>query len=62
MEREEWLTRCAARYEACSGLTKEQARDCAEIALDEEISAGTGLNADPEASADADLECWGNDE
>ena len=62
MDKETWLTRCAARYETRAGLHLKQARELAEIALAEEISAGRGLDADPEASADADLECWENDE
>lgn len=62
MDREEWLMRCAARYETVAGLHLKQARELAEIALEEEISAGPGLSSDPEASADADLECWDNDE
>ena len=58
MEREEWLNKCAAQYETRAGLDSTEARELAEIALQAEIYAGTGLDADPEECADEDMDNW----
>ncbi len=72
MEREEWLTRCTARYETRAGLHLKQARELAEIALDalfecapevldqEQIPGFLDANG-PEDEADGDMDCWDDD-
>lgn len=72
MEREEWLRRCAARYETRAGLHLKQAQELAEIALDglfdcepealspEQVSGFLDANR-PEDEADGDMDCWDND-
>jgi len=73
MTREEWLTRCAARYEERAGLHLKPARDFAEIALQGLIdtSEPAGLQPEdeaafldansPEEEADGDMDCWTDD-
>lgn len=61
MDSYEWLRLCAARYQTRGGMTPEQARESAEIALEVELECGAGLSTDPAAAADADIECWDND-
>ncbi len=58
MDREEWLTRCAARYETRAGLHLNVARELAEIALD---SVDGDLSQCPEDGADADMDEWTDD-
>jgi len=72
MEREEWLMRCAARYETRAGLHLKQAQELAEIALaglfecapevlaPEQIPGFLDANG-PEDEADDDMDCWDDD-
>lgn len=59
MDREEWLARCAARYESLGGLTASQALEAAAVALDAYEEGD--FTEDPEDAADADMECWDDD-
>lgn len=61
MDRYEWLRLCAEQYESRGGMTPEQARESAQIALEVELECGAGLSTDPVAAADADIDCWDND-
>lgn len=36
MTKDEWISRCAARYQERAGLTPEQAKDAAEACFDAE--------------------------
>lgn len=55
MDKEEWLTRCAARFETRAGLSLELARSFAEVSL--EIVDGD-LTENPEDAADEEMNCW----
>lgn len=59
MDREEWLERCAARYESRGGLTSSEALEAATVAL--EADEDGDFTDDPEAAADADMACWDDD-
>ncbi len=59
MTNEEWLMRCAARYEARAGLHLTQARGLAEISLDADEDGD--FADDPERAADEDMDCWTDD-
>ena len=58
MDREEWITRCAARFETRGGLHLIEARGFAEAAL-ENLNDDTAES--PEDAADEDMSCWTDD-
>ena len=55
MDKEEWLTKCAARFEARGGLNLEKARYFAEASLE---NLDFDLTEDPEDAADEEMSCW----
>ncbi len=59
MNKEEWLTRCAARFATRGGLHLKQARDFAEAALE---NLNGDLTENPEEAADEDMSYWTDDE
>lgn len=58
MDKEEWLTTCAARFETRAGLNLELARSFAEASL--EVVDGD-LTENPEDAADEEMSCWTDD-
>lgn len=66
MTKDEWISRCAARYQDRAGLTPEQAKDAAEACFDAE-SMELGFEFSevaeycPEDCADNDMSCWTDD-
>lgn len=59
MDKETWLTRCAARYETRAGLHLNQARSLANLALEEDEHGD--FADDPEGAADEDMSYWTDD-
>lgn len=66
MTKDEWISRCAARYQERAGLASEQAKEAAEACFDAEsgepgfeLSELVGYR--PEDSADEDMNCWTDD-
>jgi hypothetical protein len=59
MDKETWITRCAGRYETRAGLHLKQARELAEIALEEDKDGD--FSDTPEDAADEDMNCWDDD-
>lgn len=57
MEKEEWIRRCAARFEQRGGLHLNQARDFAEACLE---NLDGDLTENPEDAADEDMTYWGD--
>ena len=55
MDKEEWLTKCAARFETRGGLHLKQARGFAEAALE---NLDGDLTENPEEAADEDMTRW----
>ncbi len=55
MDKEGWLTKCAARFETRGGLPLKQARDFAESALE---NLDGDLTENPEEAADEDMTRW----
>lgn len=55
MDKEEWLMKCAARFETLGGLHIKQARDFAEAALE---NLDGDLTENPEEAADEDMTRW----
>lgn len=55
MDKEEWIRRCAARYEERAGLHCLQACDIAEACLE---NLDGDLTENPEDAADEDLSYW----
>lgn len=69
LTREEWTTKCAARYVERSGVdadfAKSTAEACAEIEQDEHgeydpVTNTTAKWTDPAEAADLDMDSWGN--
>lgn len=59
MEKEEWLSKCAAHYEKYAAMPAKDAMFLAIIALEEDKDGD--FTDDPEGAADADMECWDDD-
>lgn len=55
MTKDEWITRCAARFVSRGGLDETRAREFAEACF--ENDDGDFVD-DPEGSADEDMSCW----
>lgn len=51
----EWLTRCAARYQQRAGMDADEARQAAESSLE---NLDDDLTENPEDAADEDFTCW----
>ncbi len=66
MTKDEWVARCANRYQERAGLTPEKAMEAAEACFDA-ASGGPGVELlelvgyDPEDFADDDISSWTND-
>jgi len=62
MTKEEWLKRCAARFQERGGLTHEQSVEVAEACLESQDDPGFVFSelADysPESCADEDMSNW----
>lgn len=58
MNREEWLTRCAARFEVRAGMHLTEARGFAEAVLE---NLNDDTSESPEEAADEDMSCWTDD-
>lgn len=56
IEKQEFLTRCAARYKDCAGVDNDTAQWLAESCWDEEVANGRGLG--PEEYADMNMTYW----
>lgn len=66
MTKDEWIARCAARYQQQAALTPEQARDAAEACFDAEAGEpgfefSESAEYGPENCADEDMSCWTDD-
>lgn len=57
INQEEWIQRCAARFEVRASMGKDEAIRCAEACLE---NLGGDLTESPEEAADEDLTCWGD--
>lgn len=55
MTKEEWLNRCAARYQQRSGMEAGEAMKAAEASLE---NLDNDVTENPEDAADEDLTCW----
>lgn len=62
MTKDEWISRCAKRYMEIAGLEEKKALSMAEENYHYVMESGWSFSQDPEESADADLDCWDNDE
>lgn len=63
MTKDEWITRCAARYQERAGLTPEQAREAAEACFYAEsgepgFEFSEAVEYQPENCADEDMSYW----
>ena len=64
MNKEQWIARCAARYQERENLTPEQAKSAAEANLKAEIDSDLSFEFSeeigfrPEDYADEDIACW----
>lgn len=60
--KDEWLERCAKRYVSAGAFeTVADAKDAAKACWDADQDSHD-FDEEPELAADADLECWDNDE
>jgi len=55
MEKDEWLKKCAARFEERAASTPGEAMELAEIQLD---ALDGDLTEDPVDAADEEMSCW----
>lgn len=55
ISKDEWLQRCAARYQHRAGIEASEAMSCAEASLE---NLDGDLTENPEEAADEDLTCW----
>lgn len=55
MDKNEWMARCAARYQQRAGMEAGEAMQAAEASLE---NLGNDLTENPEDAADEDLTCW----
>lgn len=55
MTKEEWLARCAARYQTRAGMETTEAMQAAAASLE---NLDGDLTENPEDAADEDLTCW----
>ena len=55
MDKKEWLTRCAERYQSRAGMEAGEAMQAAEASLE---NLDNDLTENPEDAADEDLTCW----
>mgnify|MGYP000149224535 FL=1 len=64
MTKDEWISRCAARYVERGGLEYSTAISAAEANFDGHDAAFDSSRTDynPEACADDDMGCWTHDE
>lgn len=64
MTKDEWITRCAARYRQRAGLTIESSRELAEACFEAESCGDPGFEFSelieywPEDCADEDMSRW----
>lgn len=56
MTKDEWISRCAARFVSRSDLGDIRAREYAEACYDN--SGAEDFADDPEGAADEDMSCW----
>ena len=67
MTKDEWIARCAARYQERAGLTPYQAEIAAKACFDAEsegsdFAFSEAVEYRPEDCADEDMSCWTDDE
>ena len=55
MEKDEWLKKCAARFEERAATTPGESMELAEIQLD---ALDGDLTEDPVDAADEEMSCW----
>lgn len=61
MKINDWINRCAARYEQRAGLSKKEARIAAFVSLTSTEDVDVTTEETPEEFADEDMDCWGEE-
>ena len=64
MTKDEWIARCAARYQERAGMTPEQANEAAKACFEAESGEtefSEAVEYRPEDCADEDMSCWTDD-
>jgi len=59
IDKEAWISRCAAQFRKMAGVSLSDAGEMASIAFDESHS---DFEDDPEGAADSEMSYWDNDE